>query len=90
MAASPRYKIYRGSEYIGACKFLEDAAMLMQGAGDTIRLGHKKILWTELVDGIAAESYDNVAAIGTSREDGTWRQNTERSYSDIVRDGMDE
>jgi len=63
MAASPQFKIYRGSEYIGSCKYAEDAAMLMHGEGDTIRHGHRVVdtVWTEGKElQPASESYDFV------------------------------
>jgi hypothetical protein len=67
MAASPDYKVYnpRG-KYIAACKFPEDAAMIVAGYGKgaTIRLGHRIIVWregSELQE--AGESYDYVAQV---------------------------
>ncbi len=65
MAASPQFKIYRGAEYIGSCKYAEDAAMLMHGEGDTIRNGHRVVdtVWTEGKEPQpASESYDFVQA----------------------------
>jgi hypothetical protein len=69
MAASPIWKVYTESgEYVASCKWVTLAAMLMasdfphMGAG-TIRYGHGRdgIVWTEGVDGSAAESFDAVA-----------------------------
>lgn len=73
MAASPRFKVYTpDGEYIAACKYSEDAAMLASlgyGKGATIRDGHTKrsIVWTEGVDGDGSESYDLVAAHITTK-----------------------
>lgn len=63
MAASPALKIYTASgEYIGSVKEVMAAAVLVNlyGEGSTIRLGHSKkdVLWTQGIDGDAAESYD--------------------------------
>jgi hypothetical protein len=64
MAASPRFKVYAADgEYRGSLKYVEDAAALVAllGRGATIRDGHRKVVWTEGVDGDAADSYDTVA-----------------------------
>ena len=71
--ASPKYKIYTpDNEYIGCVKHPSDAAVLVsvQGDGATIRIGHAKrdIVYTEGVDGQAAESYDNVAELILEKE----------------------
>tara|TARA_R100000030_G_scaffold99091_1_gene89765 strand:+ start:915 stop:1160 length:246 start_codon:yes stop_codon:yes gene_type:complete len=44
MAASPQYKIYQGSEYLGSLKRPSDAAALLSvlGPGSSVRLGHAK------------------------------------------------
>jgi len=44
MAASPQYKIYKGSEYLGSLKRPSDAAALLSalGPGSSVRLGHAK------------------------------------------------
>ena len=68
MAASPRWKVYSAEgEYRAACRYIEDAAALVAALGQrgtTIRLGHRAsaTVWTDGVDGEAAESYDAVAA----------------------------
>jgi len=64
MAASPQFKVYIAGEYVGCAKHpIEAAAMLAcrGAAGDTIRQGHSKVVWTEGVDGEAGDSYDAVA-----------------------------
>lgn len=65
MAASPRWKVYDGDEYVAACKYLEDAAALVafRGDGATIRDGHsaRHTVWCEgAEDQPANESYDHV------------------------------
>lgn len=70
MASSPKWKVYRNNEYVASCKWLEDAAMLMQGEGDEIRLGHnaKRAVWREGFESQSAcESYDHVAAVCSER-----------------------
>lgn len=67
MAASPRWKVYRGSEYLAACKHVEEAAVLVAFLGDgaTIRLDHaaRFTVWTEgKEDQSAGESYDHVVS----------------------------
>jgi hypothetical protein len=65
---SPAFKVYDVTgTYQAACKEPEAAAALMAfygglGPGATIRYQHGRVLWTEGVDGHAAESYDTVAA----------------------------
>lgn len=70
MAQSPKYKVYRGKEYIGCLKDATDAAVLVALYPDdgTVRLGHKRVLWTEGVDGFAGESYDAAAEKILERE----------------------
>lgn len=71
MAQSPKYKVYRGSEYIGCVKDATDAAVLVSiQENGTVRLGHKKVLWTEGSDGNAGESYDLAAEKILEREHG--------------------
>lgn len=66
MAASPSFKVYDADgDYRAACKFVEDAAVLVAsyGAGATIRFGHavSGIFWREGNEAqSAAESYDYV------------------------------
>jgi hypothetical protein len=63
MAASPEFKVYDPSGvYQAACKEPELAAAVVSvlGEGATIRHGHsvRDTVWTEGVDGCAADSYD--------------------------------
>lgn len=73
MAATPKYKIYTSeNEYIGCCKYLEDAALFVcsLGAGATVRDGHAKrhIIWTEGAEDFSAiDSYDGAAEIMRKR-----------------------
>ena len=74
MAAAPRYKVYADDgSYQAAVKELEAGAMLMllYGPGATVRDGHSpaRTLWTEGVDGVAGDSYDDAvnAMIGARR-----------------------
>ena len=69
MAASPKYKIYHGSEYIGALKRPSDAAILLSvlGPGSSVRLGHAKR------DTLLAVTDENHAEVYQQRhEDQTW------------------
>lgn len=66
MAATPRFSVYTPSgEYIGTCKYAEDAGALIsvQGPGATIRTSHRHrdIVWTEGNDGLARNGCDVVA-----------------------------
>lgn len=74
MAKSPQWKVYDSAgNYQASCKEIEAAAALVSFyANDysdspneraTIRHGHSRIVWTEGVDGTAADSYDNVAEV---------------------------
>lgn len=70
MAGSPRWKVYSASdEYIGSCKYLEDAAALcgMRDNRATIRDGHRRIVFTQGIDGNAGDSYDDTREIVLSR-----------------------
>jgi hypothetical protein len=69
MAASPRWKIYDSEgTYQGATKEIEAAAALVAfyGPGATIKSNHRIVVWTEGVDGCAADSYDAVAEKASS------------------------
>jgi hypothetical protein len=66
MARSPELKVYDSAGiYQAACKEPELAAAVVSvlGEGATIRHGHsvKDTVWTEGVDGLAAQSYDQTA-----------------------------
>jgi hypothetical protein len=64
MAASPRWKIYRNGEYVGCCKYAEDAARLVALSGGEIRDGHRKLVWREGTENWnASESYENCAGV---------------------------
>ncbi|MES2814483.1 MAG: hypothetical protein V4720_06275 [Pseudomonadota bacterium] len=70
MAASPQWKIYRNKEYIGCCKYAEDAAALVAMAGGLVKHGHSLVVWTEgQEDFSAGESYDGAGAIMQDRVD---------------------
>jgi hypothetical protein len=61
MGQSPHWKIYtQEKEYVASVKNTEGAGLLanLYGNGTTIRFEHRKIVWTEGVDGRAADSYD--------------------------------
>lgn len=78
MAQSPKYKIYRGKEYVGCVKDAEDAAALVAiQENGTVRLGHSIVLWTEGVDGSAGDSYDVAADKMRERE----REANEKAYA---------
>jgi hypothetical protein len=62
MAQSPQFKIYRGKEYVAACKYAEDAAILVAASGGVVRFGHGLIVWREGFEAVSAgESYDFAA-----------------------------
>jgi len=64
MSASPAWKVYtRDGEYVASVKHPTLGAMICAGLGEgtTIRLGHRRIVWTEGEDGQSSDSYDMVA-----------------------------
>lgn len=65
------WKVYTAqSEYVAACRDVEDAAALVafRGDGATIRYDHKQIVWREGAETQnAAESYDHVASVAYER-----------------------
>lgn len=68
MAASPRFKVYRGGEYVAACKYAEDAALLATTDDAEIRLGHSRVIWREGAEEISAsDSFDRAAEIMHAR-----------------------
>ena len=78
--ASPKYKVYKGSEYVGCAKYAEDAAALVALQEDgSVRLLHKYVLWTQGVDGDAGESYDAAAELMHQRE----REVNEKAYAKV-------
>ena len=73
MAASPKYKVFTGSNgvYVASCKFAEDAAAVVALYQDgEIRTGHAKkdTVFRNGIDGDAGESVDLVAEIVHERE----------------------
>jgi len=73
MAASPQYKVYIDGEYRAACKYAEDAAIIVAAwsHGD-IRDGHssKRILWVEGAEEFSAgQSYDGAAEVICKRQE---------------------
>ena len=68
MAQSPQWKVYRNKEYIGCCKYAEDAAVLVAMGGGIIKHGHSMTVWTEGREEFpAGESYDGAADIMNAR-----------------------
>lgn len=71
MAASPKWKVYTADNiYIASVKHPEYGAMLLASIsqdGATLRYGHVAIVWTEGIDGHAAESYDRVSEVAFKR-----------------------
>ncbi len=64
MGASPKWKVYDPSNnYVASVRDTDGASLLMDlyGDGSTIRLDHRRIVWTEGADGKASESYDETA-----------------------------
>jgi hypothetical protein len=64
MPASPKWKVYDpNNQYVASVRDTEGASLLMDlyGDGSTIRLDHRRIVWTEGKDGRASESYDQTA-----------------------------
>lgn len=73
MSGTPKFKVYRPAEgrkmeYIAACKYCEDAAMLASNIGDgaQIRYQHDLIVWTVGKDEPAA-AYDYIAKVAAER-----------------------
>ena len=70
MAASPIFKVYDyEGTYQAACHDMAAAACLVSFYGErsTIRYGHRKVIWTEGIDGTAADSYDSSAFTMSNR-----------------------
>lgn len=72
MAASPTYKLYRGTRYMGCMKQPEDAAIMIAAWGEgSIRIGHRTsyTVWREGEEEISAKtSVKQVAQIVRERE----------------------
>lgn len=63
--ATPELKIYNADgEYTAACRHAEDAAAIVSlfGRNAKVKWHHVRTIWTEGVDGVAADSYDLAAA----------------------------
>ena len=71
MAQSPKYKVYRNKEYIGCCKYAEDAAALVSLTPEgQVRWGHSLVVWREGQEEFpAGESYDMAARTINTRID---------------------
>lgn len=68
MAATPEWKVYRNKEYIGCCKYAEDAAALVSLGGGVVKHGHSLTVWVEGQEAFnAGESYDGAAKIMFAR-----------------------
>ena len=64
MGVSPKWKVYdANNQYVASIRDTEGASLLMDlyGDGSTIRLDHRRIVWTEGKDGRASQSYDETA-----------------------------
>lgn len=81
MAASPKYKLFRGGAYIGSMKDPADAACCaFSGIADDIRISHEKrhSVWeTSFLD---YDSYDAAASAMLEKETQLQKQHHERSY----------
>lgn len=71
MPKTPRFKIYRDSEYVGSAKYAEDAAALIavSGCGEIRDGWHgRRVLWREGREEFSAsDSYDMVARVVARR-----------------------
>ena len=69
--SAPRWKCYFQSEYVAACKYPEDAAILMAawGKGCEVRFGinHKLVLWREGLEDFSAAETGRAADIMRER-----------------------
>ena len=63
MSGTPKYKAFRGKEYVAACKHPEDVAVLISaGVVDRVSYDRAVWVWTEADNSqIAWESYDAAA-----------------------------
>ncbi len=65
---TPTWKVYRGKEYVAACKYPEDAAALMFSDGDCVKFDHKVLVWCEGNEAFpAAQSYDKAGDVMRQR-----------------------
>lgn len=84
MAASPQWKIYREGEYVGCCKYAEDAAALVSVSGGVVKHGHSLIVWREGHEEFSAgESYDRAAEIMQKRRYASYAEAYKRAYGKL-------
>lgn len=71
MSNTPKWKIFREGEYVGACKYAEDAAAFAALVrGSVVKYDHRVLVWTEGAEAFpAGESYDRAAEIMHARRD---------------------
>ena len=79
-----RWKVYRRGElYVAACKFPDEAAILVGilGDGSTVLYDHKLVVWREDKDNVAADSYDHAAQTmyDTLNDTMFWRREDRRA-----------
>lgn len=67
MAAAPRFKVYRRGEYVAACRYAEDAALLVQTEDAEVRHGHRHVVWHAGRDGVACDTVDDAAHVMRAR-----------------------
>lgn len=70
MSNSPVWKVYRDGEFVGSCKYPEDAAALVSLGGEKamVKYDHSLIVWREGQEEFSAdESYDSAAAVMRDR-----------------------
>lgn len=69
MAGSPKFKVYRGKEYVAACKYAEDAAAVAALTPDSIvKYDHSLVVWREGHETFSAgNSYDQAASVMLDR-----------------------
>lgn len=84
MASSPQWKVYRNGEYIGCCKYGEDAAALVAVAGGVVKHGHSLVVWKEGEEAFSAgESYDGAAEVMEKRRYESYRAAYERVHGPV-------
>lgn len=69
MSGTPKYKAFRGKEYVAAFKYAEDVAVLISAnVVDRVSYDRAVWVWKETDDSnIAANSYDDAAELMTER-----------------------
>lgn len=93
MVSAPPYKVYRGKEYVAACKHPQDAAVLVGYQPDgTVRLHHKQVLYRngEEHDGDALESFDQAAVTISTRHNEISEKSRRRKEVLSILDGISE